>query len=127
MGEKWKNIYILSIMNIEKIGGHILKNLFIFLNIFAVLLLTACGGNKYDDAIDNVIKKYKNSLIEDGYDTDDVKRDNAVIRVYDGGNIFSLLSTMMDRSIIPRMITMRRWGMIMKKWSICLQLESMIV
>ncbi|WP_324659109.1 cystatin-like fold lipoprotein [Bacillus velezensis] len=62
-----------------------MKNLFIFLNIFALLLLTACGGNKYNDAIDNVIKKYKNSLIEDGYDTAGVERDNALIRVYDGG------------------------------------------
>ncbi|KSV97641.1 hypothetical protein AR443_10935 [Bacillus velezensis] len=67
-----------------------MKNLFIFLSISAILLLTACGGNKYDDVIDKVIKKYKNSLMEDGYDTDDVKRDNAVIRVYDGGKYIQL-------------------------------------
>ncbi|OIK19770.1 cystatin-like fold lipoprotein [Bacillus amyloliquefaciens] len=67
-----------------------MKNLFIFLNIFSVLLLTAYGGNKYGDAIDNVIKKYKNSLIEDRYDTDDVKKDNAVIGVYDGGKYIQL-------------------------------------
>ncbi|MBT2572832.1 cystatin-like fold lipoprotein [Bacillus sp. ISL-51] len=67
-----------------------MKNLFIFLSISATLLLPACGGNKYDDAIDNVIKKYKDSLIEDGYDTDDVKRDSAVIRVYDGGKYIQL-------------------------------------
>lgn len=47
--------------------------------------MTACGGNKYDDAIDNVIKKYKLSLIESGYDTEEVERDNALVRVYDGG------------------------------------------
>ncbi|MED4801463.1 cystatin-like fold lipoprotein [Bacillus atrophaeus] len=35
--------------------------------------------------MDNVIKKYKTSLSERGRDTDDIKRDNAVIRVYDGG------------------------------------------
>ena len=57
MGEKWKNIYILSIMNIEKIGGHILKNLFIFPGVSAILLLTACGGSKYDNSIDEVIKQ----------------------------------------------------------------------
>ncbi|KUF26845.1 cystatin-like fold lipoprotein [Bacillus sp. G1(2015b)] len=62
-----------------------MKNLFISLNIVAFLLLTACGGNKYDDAIDNVIKKYKHSLIESGYDTEEVERDNALVRVYDGG------------------------------------------
>lgn len=51
-----------------------------------MLLLTACGGSKYDNAIDNVIKKYKTFLSERGRDTDDdVKRDNAVIRVYNGG------------------------------------------
>lgn len=43
------------------------------------------------------------------------------------GNIFSSLSIMMARSIIPRMITMRKWGMTMKKWHIYLRLESMIV
>ncbi|QUN10076.1 cystatin-like fold lipoprotein [Bacillus sp. 7D3] len=44
----------------------------------------------YDHAINNVIKKYKTSLSERGRDTDDVKRGNAVIRVYGGGKYIQI-------------------------------------
>lgn len=47
--------------------------------------LTACGGNKYNEAIDKVISQEKKSLKEMNADNEDFTRDNAVIRVYDGG------------------------------------------
>ncbi|MBY8914524.1 DUF4467 domain-containing protein [Bacillus sp. YC2] len=53
-------------------------------NWFEVAVFTKVSDRKYDRAIDYVIKKYKTSLSERGRDTDDVKRDNSVIRVYDG-------------------------------------------
>ncbi|MDQ1852703.1 cystatin-like fold lipoprotein [Bacillus stercoris] len=59
-----------------------MKNLFIFLSLMMMFVLTACGGNKYDDAIDEVINQYK----EKQDDSDPIyKRDNALVRVYDGG------------------------------------------
>ncbi|WJF81077.1 cystatin-like fold lipoprotein [Bacillus velezensis] len=67
-----------------------MKNLFIFLNIFAVLLLTACGGSKYDNAINEVIKQEKEVRKEMKADSDEYKRDNAVIRVYDNGKYIQL-------------------------------------
>ncbi|MBU8571822.1 DUF4467 domain-containing protein [Bacillus subtilis] len=60
----------------------ILKYLFIFLSLMMMFVLTACGGNKYDDAIDDVINQYK----EKQDDSDPIyKRDNALVRVYVGG------------------------------------------
>ncbi|MGF9749564.1 MULTISPECIES: cystatin-like fold lipoprotein [Bacillus] len=67
-----------------------MKNLFIFLNIFAVLLLSACGGSKYDNAINEVIKQEKKARQEMRADSDEYKRDNAVIRVYDNGKYIQL-------------------------------------
>ncbi|QEK99141.1 hypothetical protein EXD81_02945 [Bacillus amyloliquefaciens] len=37
-----------------------------FLNIFAVLLLTACGGSKYDNAINEVIYEEMAHMPDDG-------------------------------------------------------------
>ncbi|MDN4184931.1 DUF4467 domain-containing protein [Bacillus subtilis] len=60
----------------------ILKNLLIFLSLIMMIVLTACGGNKYDGAIDDVINQYK----EKQDDSDPIyRRDNALIRVYDEG------------------------------------------
>ncbi|WP_045927031.1 cystatin-like fold lipoprotein [Bacillus siamensis] len=67
-----------------------MKNLFIFLNIFAVLLLTACGDSKYDNAINEVIKQEKKARKEMRADSDEYKRDNAIIRVYDDGKYIQL-------------------------------------
>ncbi|MCY8675627.1 cystatin-like fold lipoprotein [Bacillus spizizenii] len=63
----------------------ILKNLFIFLSLMMMFVLTACGGNKYDDAINEVIDLDKKSAKESGAVTSIYTRENALIRVYDGG------------------------------------------
>lgn len=72
----------------------ILKNLFIFLSLMFVL--TACGGNKYNDAIDDVINQYKE------YKGDDtrinVSRANSIVRVYDGGKYIQFAFYMPDDS-----------------------------
>ncbi len=39
--------------------------------ISAILLLTACGGNKYDDAINDVIKHEKKTRKETNIDSDE--------------------------------------------------------
>ncbi|MHB9998931.1 cystatin-like fold lipoprotein [Bacillus spizizenii] len=62
-----------------------MKNLFIFLSLMMMFVLTACGGNKYDDAINEVIDLDKKSAKESGADTSIYTRENALIRVYDGG------------------------------------------
>ncbi|AOR96889.1 cystatin-like fold lipoprotein [Bacillus subtilis] len=62
-----------------------MKNLFIFLSLMMMFVLTACGGNKYDDAINEVIDLVKKSAKESGADTSIYTRENALIRVYDGG------------------------------------------
>ncbi|WP_433961320.1 cystatin-like fold lipoprotein [Bacillus cabrialesii] len=62
-----------------------MKNLFIFLSLIMMFVLTACGGNKYDDAIDEVIGLEKKKDKEYGFDTEGMERENALIRVYDGG------------------------------------------
>lgn len=69
---------------------HILKNLFIFLSISAILLLTACGENKYDDAINDVIKQEKKTREETNIDSDEYKRENSIIRVYNNGKYIQL-------------------------------------
>ncbi|WP_376768338.1 cystatin-like fold lipoprotein [Bacillus rugosus] len=59
-----------------------MKNLLIFLSLIMMIVLTACAGNKYDGAIDDVINQYK----EKQDDSDPIyRRDNALIRVYDEG------------------------------------------
>ncbi|MCY7901552.1 DUF4467 domain-containing protein [Bacillus inaquosorum] len=63
----------------------VLKNLFILLSLMLMFVLTACGGNKYDDAINEVIDLDKKSAKESGADTSIYTRENALIRVYDGG------------------------------------------
>ncbi|WP_412055471.1 cystatin-like fold lipoprotein [Bacillus inaquosorum] len=62
-----------------------MKNLFIFLSLMMMFVLTACGGNKYDDAINEVIDLDKKGAKESGADTSIYTRENALIRVYDGG------------------------------------------
>ncbi|MBT2627411.1 cystatin-like fold lipoprotein [Bacillus sp. ISL-32] len=68
----------------------ILKNLFIFLSLIMMIILTACGGNKYDDAIDKVIGLEKKKEKEYGFDTDGMERENAIVRVFDGGKYIQL-------------------------------------
>lgn len=74
----------------------ILKNLFIFLSLMMMFVLTACGGNKYNDAIDDVINQYKE------YKGDDTKinvsRANSIVRVYDGGKYIQFAFYMPDDS-----------------------------
>ncbi len=74
----------------------ILKNLFIFLSLMMIFVLTACGGNKYNDAIDDVINQYKE------YKGDDtrinVSRANSIVRVYDGGKYIQFAFYMPDDS-----------------------------
>ncbi|WP_309300296.1 hypothetical protein [Bacillus safensis] len=56
-----------------------MKNLFIFLSLMMMFVLTACGGNKYDDAINGVIDLDKKSAKELGADTSIYTRENALI------------------------------------------------
>ncbi|MEQ6077067.1 cystatin-like fold lipoprotein [Bacillus subtilis] len=62
----------------------VLKNLFIFLSLMMMFVLAACGGNKYNDAIDDVINQYKEEreLNNPNYE---ITRDNALVKVFDGG------------------------------------------
>lgn len=73
-----------------------MKNLFIFLSLMMIFVLTACGGNKYNDAIDDVINQYKE------YKGDDtrinVSRANSIVRVYDGGKYIQFAFYMPDDS-----------------------------
>lgn len=62
-----------------------LKRIFIFLSLIMIVVLSACGGNKYDEAIDNVINQEKKDREKDGLDAKEITRDNAIIGVYDGG------------------------------------------
>lgn len=62
-----------------------MKRIFIFLSLIMIFLLSACGGNKYDEAIDKVINQEVKDTKEFGYSTEGMTRDNAIIRVYDGG------------------------------------------
>ncbi|MCY8949621.1 cystatin-like fold lipoprotein [Bacillus atrophaeus] len=67
-----------------------MKNLFVFLSITMVLLLTACGGNKYDDAINDVISQEKKYHEEEGLDTKNIKREKSIVSVYDGGKYIKI-------------------------------------
>ncbi|MEG7379703.1 cystatin-like fold lipoprotein [Bacillus subtilis] len=73
-----------------------MKNLFILLSLMMMFFLTACGGNKYDDTIDNVTNQYKE------YKGDDtrvnVSRANSIVRVYDGGKYIQFAFYMPDDS-----------------------------
>ncbi|MCY8261897.1 DUF4467 domain-containing protein [Bacillus inaquosorum] len=62
----------------------ILKNLFIFLSLMIMFVLTACGGSKYDNAIDEVISQYKEER-EVNNPNYEITRDNALVKVFDGG------------------------------------------
>ncbi|QIR31839.1 hypothetical protein BVELS4_00553 [Bacillus velezensis] len=55
------------------------------MSVTFILLLTACGGSKYDNAINEVMKQEKKVRKEMRADSDEHKRDNAIIRVYDDG------------------------------------------
>ncbi|WP_415859167.1 cystatin-like fold lipoprotein [Bacillus halotolerans] len=67
-----------------------MKNLFIFFSLMMMFVLTACGGNKYDDAINDVINLEKKTRKEMGSDSDEYKRNNALIRVYNDGKYIQL-------------------------------------
>ncbi|WP_261383250.1 DUF4467 domain-containing protein [Bacillus licheniformis] len=62
-----------------------MRNVIIFLSLIIMFVLAGCGGNKYDDAIKEVIHQEKKSLKEMDADSKEYTRDNAIIRVYDGG------------------------------------------
>ncbi len=55
------------------------------MSVTFILLLTACGGSKYDNAINEVMKQEKKVRKEMRADSDEYKRDNAIISVYDDG------------------------------------------
>ncbi len=61
------------------------KRIFIFLSLITIFVLSACGGNNYDEAIDKVINQEVKDTKEGGYSTEGMTRDNAIIRVYDDG------------------------------------------
>ncbi|MGG1021600.1 MULTISPECIES: cystatin-like fold lipoprotein [Bacillus subtilis group] len=75
-----------------------MKHVFIFLSLIMLFALTACGGNKYDEAIDKVISQEKKSLKEMDADNEDFTRDNAVIRVFDGGKYIQFAFYMKNHS-----------------------------
>lgn len=106
----------------------ILKNLFIFLSLMMMFVLTACGGNKYDDAINEVIDLDKKSAKESGADTSIYTRENALIRVYDGGSIYKLHFIFQKIILVNfhHMITLKNKVINMKKWIACLETERMI-
>ncbi|MCC8304769.1 MULTISPECIES: cystatin-like fold lipoprotein [Bacillus] len=60
------------------------------MSVTFILLLTACGGSKYDNAINEVMKQEKKVRKEMRADSDEHKRDNAIIRVYDDGKYIQL-------------------------------------
>lgn len=74
------------------------KRIFIFLSLITIFVLSACGGNKYDEAIDNVINQEKKWYEKEGLDTKEITRDNAIIRIYDGGKYIQFAFYQMDDS-----------------------------
>ncbi|ASB51883.1 uncharacterized protein SRCM100730_02723 [Bacillus velezensis] len=60
------------------------------MSVTFILLLTACGGSKYDNAINEVMKQEKKVRKEIRADSDEYKRGNAIIRVYDDGKYIQL-------------------------------------
>ncbi|WP_049627937.1 hypothetical protein [Bacillus sp. JFL15] len=90
------------------------------LSVTFILLLTACGGSKYDNAINEVMKQEKKVRKVMRADSDEYKRDNAIICVYDDGSIFSLrfisqkkvlASLLLEKAIfsIKKSISIRGW------------------
>lgn len=79
------------------------KRIFIFLSLIMIFVLSACGGNKYDEAIDDVINQKKKYYEKEGLDTKEITRDNAIIRVYDGGKYIQISYYMddSDRELAP--------------------------
>lgn len=75
------------------------KRIFIFLSFIMLFVLSACGGNKYDEAIDSVINQEKNWHVKEGLDTKIITRDNAIIRVYDGGKYIQVAYYMDDSEL----------------------------
>ncbi|MBW7635123.1 DUF4467 domain-containing protein [Bacillus licheniformis] len=67
-----------------------MRHVFIFLSLIMMFALTACGGNKYDDNIDEVINLEKKEYKEYDLDTDGMERENALVRVYDGGKYIQI-------------------------------------
>ncbi|AIU80652.1 hypothetical protein CLI98_02393 [Bacillus velezensis] len=57
------------------------------MSVTFILLLTACGGSKYHNAINEVMKQEKKVRKEIRADSDEHKRDNAIILVYDGDRL----------------------------------------
>lgn len=80
-----------------------LKRTFIFLSLIVIFVLSACGGNKYDETIDKVINQEIKDTKEDGMSTEGLTRDNAIIRVYDGGKYiqFAFYMDDQDRELTP--------------------------
>ncbi|MED2942851.1 cystatin-like fold lipoprotein [Bacillus swezeyi] len=66
-----------------------MRNVFIFLSLMMMFVLAGCGGNKYDDAINNIIDQYQDKT-EKAYEDDQIKRDNALVMVYDGGKYIQI-------------------------------------
>lgn len=50
-----------------------------------LLVLSACGGNKYDKAIDEIIKQRKEYFEDRGDDASKITRENSIIRVFEDG------------------------------------------
>ncbi|MDW6055665.1 cystatin-like fold lipoprotein [Bacillus paralicheniformis] len=75
-----------------------MRHVFIFLSLIMMFALTACSGNKYDEAIDKVISQEKKSLKEMNADNEGFTRDNAVIRVFDGGKYIQFAFYMKNHS-----------------------------
>jgi hypothetical protein len=64
-----------------------------------IFVLSACGRNKYDEAIDSVINQGKEYYEKEGLDTKDITRDNAMICVYDGGKYIQVAYYMDDSEL----------------------------
>ncbi|MDA1478028.1 cystatin-like fold lipoprotein [Bacillus changyiensis] len=75
-----------------------MKRIFIFLSIIMIFVLAGCGGNKYDDAIDSTINQYKEHLKKEGLTYSDVKRNNAIVRVFDEGKYIQFAFYLKDHS-----------------------------
>ncbi|WP_407654257.1 cystatin-like fold lipoprotein [Bacillus sonorensis] len=66
-----------------------MRYVFIFLSLMMMFVLTACGGNKYDNAINSIIDQYRGQK-EKAYEDDEIKRDNALVRVFEDGRYIQI-------------------------------------